>query len=200
MAKLIAIDAGHGGILRDRYTTAPNKQFFHAGHTFHNGGWFYEGVGNRAVCDALCAMLEKEGIKYMKVYHPSLDTSLGNRVALANKAKATLFISNHSNASATHTAKGWEVFTSRGKSRSDDAATILTHEMRKRFPDVRYRLDFSDGDPDKEADFFVLRRTTMPSILVENFFFDNLQDAQLLIKPDVIQAIAEAQLELIKIF
>jgi N-acetylmuramoyl-L-alanine amidase len=49
--------------------------------------------------------------------------------------------------------------------------------MRKKFPDINYRTDMSDGDIDKEAKFTVLTRTKMPSVLVENGFFDNYQDA-----------------------
>ena len=34
------------------------------------------------------------------------------------------------------------------------------------------RKDTSDGDPDKEANFYVLVHTSMPAILSENFFYD----------------------------
>lgn len=199
MAKLVAIDAGHGGVTNGKYTTAPAKQFFHGGLSFHNGGWFYEGVSNRAICDKLCGMLAKDGIRHIKCYHSFLDTSLQSRVNIANRAGASLFISNHSNASQTHQARGWEVFTTRGKTKSDEFATALAEQMKKDFGnEIRYRFDFTDGDPDKESDFFVLRRTAMPSILVENFFFDNRDDAQYLFRADVIEGIAETQLRTIK--
>ena len=203
MGKLIAIDAGHGGVNRfGKYTTAPAKQFFHGNeYEFHDGGWFFEGVSNRRICDALCKILDKDGIKYVKVHHPTLDTPLSRRVEIANKAKASLYISNHSNASPTHTARGWEVFTGRGETRSDLAATILFEEMKSRFKDtITYRTDWRDHDPDKEENFFVLRATRMPAILVENFFFDNLLDAQFVHRKSVIEEIAEAQYSLIKRF
>lgn len=202
MAKLIALDAGHGGVNRyGVYTTAPAKQFFHPQQEFHKGGWFYEGVSNRRITDRLADLLLEEGIKHIKCYHPTLDTPLSRRVNIANQAKATLFISNHSNASPSHNARGWEVFTGRGLTSSDKAATILYEEMLNEFGDeITYRTDFTDRDPDKEENFFVLQRTRMPAILVENFFFDNLQDAQFVHRTDVIERIANAQLQLIKKF
>lgn len=205
MAELIvALDAGHGGInAKGRYTTAPSKQFFHSGMDLHNGGWFYEGVSNRIITDRVAEMLDEQGIKYIKVYHKSLDTSLSHRVMLANNAKASLFISNHSNASPDpkRPASGFEVFSSIGQTRSDILATILVDEMKKQFGNsIRYRTDYIDGDPDKEAKFTVLTRTRMPSILVENFFFDNPTEVLLLHDPNTIEKISIAQVEAIKKF
>lgn len=55
-----------------------------------------------------------------------------------------------------------------------------------------------DGDLDKEANFWIIRRTKMPAILIEHLFFDNLQDAKLLIDfilmdDGIIELFAEAQ-------
>ena len=42
------------------------------------------------------------------------------------------------------------------------------------FPDEYIRKDtYSDGDVDKEANFWVLAKTAMPAILSENFFMTN---------------------------
>ena len=35
------------------------------------------------------------------------------------------------------------------------------------------RKDTTDGDPDKESNFYVLVNTSMPAILSENFFMTN---------------------------
>ncbi len=35
-----------------------------------------------------------------------------------------------------------------------------------------FRSDYSEGDPDKEANFYVLKHTIMPAVLTENFFMD----------------------------
>ena len=45
---------------------------------------------------------------------------------------------------------------------------------------LRIRTDFSDGDPDFEESFYILRHTTCPAVLVENFFYDNQEDLRFL--------------------
>ena len=54
------------------------------------------------------------------------------------------------------------------------------------------RFDNSDGDPDKEADFYILRNTKCPAVLTENFFMDNPVDCKLMLSDDGRQRIAEA--------
>jgi N-acetylmuramoyl-L-alanine amidase len=202
-SKLVAIDAGHGGINRfGQYTTAPRKMFDHGpSFEFHNGGIFYEGVSNRRIANALAAMLLKEGIPHMMVSHQSLDTPLKRRVAQANAVRAALYVSIHSNASPNHNARGWEVFTSPGKTASDEAATMLYEEMKELFGvEIDYRTVWTDRDPDKEENFYVLRATKMPAILVENLFFDNHQDALKLHLKSTVERMAEAKLRMIKRF
>ena len=36
----------------------------------------------------------------------------------------------------------------------------------------------SDGDPDKESDFYIIKRTSCPAVLLENFFYDNLEECR----------------------
>ena len=55
------------------------------------------------------------------------------------------------------------------------------------------RADTSDNDHDKEARFFVLTRTVMPAMLVEHLFFDNYDDASLLMDDEIVERFAEAQ-------
>ena len=62
---------------------------------------------------------------------------------------------------------------------------------------IRMRTDLSDGDYDKEARFYVLTRTLMPAILIEHLFFDNLQDAELLMDEEIVDRFAEAQVRAI---
>ena len=44
------------------------------------------------------------------------------------------------------------------------------------------RSDKTDGDADKEANFWVLRKTVMPAILSENFFMTNRKECKLLLE------------------
>lgn len=199
---MVFLDAGHGGILRNgQYATAPSKQWRHPQGTFHGDGWFYEGVWNRTLTNRVSNKLRNLDIQHLIVSHEFLDTSLAYRVELANwyhqRVARTLYLSNHSNA-ATTTARGFEVYTSPGTTGSDAIADDHMTNVRNLLGDrITYRTDRSDGDQDREAKFYVLTKTAMPAVLVEHLFFDNYQDALLLMDDDVVERFAEAQVRTI---
>ena len=95
-----------------------------------------------------------------------------------------IYVSLHVNASGNGKwmkARGWEVYTSPGKTKSDILATCMWNAAKNYLGDLTtMRSDWSDGDPDKEAKFFVLTRTKCPAVLVENLFMDNQEDLKLL--------------------
>ncbi len=193
----IFLDAGHGGIDKNgNYTTAPSKQFQHTQGTFHNGRWFYEGVFNRIITDIVAHKLRNLGISYLVVSHDYVDTPLAQRVDMANwyhrNYKPGIFISNHANASNGR-ARGYEIYTSPGKTPSDDIADLHWNNVRDLLGNrITMRSDLSDGHYDKEAGFFVLTRTAMPAVLIEHLFFDNYDDAMLLMDDNVVDLFAEA--------
>ncbi len=195
----VFLDAGHGGLSpQGFYTTAPSKMYFHDEGNFHNGGYFYEGVLNRQITNRVADKLNNLGIQNIIVSHEYLDLSLKYRVATANwyhkNFKKGIFISNHANASQNHRARGFEVYTTPGKTKSDKFADFLWKQVDSLLGDkIRMREDKSDGDHDKEARFYVIRNTAMSAILVEHLFFDNLQDAKLLNDDFVQEMFAEAQ-------
>ena len=45
---------------------------------------------------------------------------------------------------------------------------------------IKTMKDLKDGDTDYEANFYVIKNTDMPAVLIENMFFDNYNDASLL--------------------
>lgn len=51
------------------------------------------------------------------------------------------------------------------------------------------RTDYTDDDPDLESDFYLLRWTLPPSVLVENFYMDSHRDCAFLLSPEGQQAI-----------
>ena len=95
-----------------------------------------------------------------------------------------IYVSLHVNASGNGQwmqARGWEVYTSPGKTKSDILATCMWNAAKNYLGDMTtIRSDWSDGDPDKEAKFFVLTKTKCPTVLVENLFMDNQEDLKLL--------------------
>jgi N-acetylmuramoyl-L-alanine amidase len=193
--KLILIDPGHGGIdpITEQYTTAPHKMARHPGEQMHNNGWFYEGAWNRFFALELGAALAASGIPFLYTtpferWHE--DVSLGERISYANwlhQLHDLLFISIHANAHDT-TVRGWQVHTSPGETRSDAIGQQLWDEVQQEFGGmITMRSDVSDGDADFENKFKVLTQTRCTAILAENLFFDNTEDALLLINADFVE-------------
>ncbi len=96
-----------------------------------------------------------------------------------------IYVSIHVNAAASdgkwHNATGWEIYTSPGKTKADDLATCIFNAARYNLKDKKLRTDLSDGDPDKEANLYVLKHTNCPAVLTENFFMDNKSDVDYLL-------------------
>ncbi len=179
------IDAGHGGMKDGRYTTAPAKM-----HVFDDGLTFYEGVNNRIIAGKLQKLLRDHAIDHSPVYDAELDTPLAQRVALANylhlRDPRCIYLSLHSDAmppGAHGKGSGFAIYTSKGQTASDAVAQLFCDTYRRELPQFRLRQDTSDGDSDKEEDFYVLRKTTCPALLVENLFFDNRREAEFLLSP-----------------
>ncbi len=187
MSKTIFLDAGHGGVTPSgKYTTAPSKMAEHHNEQMHYRSFFYEGVKNREYCDIIYKKLVDRGVNVVKVYHEYKDTTLGQRVKEANSyhknISAGFYFSEHSNA-FNGKARGYCVYTSKGNTQSDYFAEKLINMYKEKFPEMQLRVDMSDQDQDWESNFYVLRNTSMPAILTENLFFDNLQDAKILLDP-----------------
>lgn len=177
----IVIDAGHGGLdSNGNYTTAPGKM-----HTFNNGDVIYEGVINRQIAKRVYDFLNELGYcpSYTVFPDDCRDIPLKKRVNWINNFNKdnTIGVSFHSNASIKHNASGFEIWTSKGETRSDVLATYIGEEIINEFPKIKFRSDYSDGDLDKESQFYILKNTHCPMVLIENLFFDIIKDAELLI-------------------
>ena len=136
------------------------------------------------------------------------DISLGERVRRVNAwcdrigKENVIVISIHANAAGADgkwkTAGGWCAYTSPGQTQSDIIATALYKAAEKdlagyidRFPIHKslghydskqkpIRTDYSDGDPDFEARFYILVNTKCPAVLTESLFQDNKTDVEFL--------------------
>lgn len=171
--KTFILDAGHGGMHDGKYMTDPKwGKFYKHSETFTA----YEGVTNRAIAAKLIAKFKAAGFAYHTVYHEYLDTPLSGLVVNANSFNGPnkFFLSIHSNAGK---GKGFEVYTSKGETASDVYAEVICNQLQKDFKEYPLRQDTRDGDKDKEEDFYVLKNTNCPAVLVELLFFDELDQA-----------------------
>ena len=188
----IIIDPGHGGIDENgNYTTEPNKMF-----TFPDGFTIYEGEVNRKIGKHLSNNFLADVSNNVKVIFTvdpldASDISLQDRVDIANKYNPnnSLFVSIHNNAGG---GNGFEIYTSKGETESDKLATEIFNSVKSQYDklDLPMRKNTSDGDVDKEENFYVLRKTTMPAVLVEGLFFDNRENAELLIDDNFLKELA----------
>ena len=146
-------------------------------------------VDNLAVVHKLKRLLFLSNIEHHLVHEPVRDTPLKERVALANrlpaeKKKNCIYLSVHSDAmpdGAHGKGSGFSVYTSVGHTPSDAIAEIFCATYIRRLPEFKFRRNLADGDSDHEENFYVLKNTTCPAILVENLFFDNRKEAEFLL-------------------
>lgn len=118
---------------------------------------------------------------------------------LVKQYKNCIYVSIHVNAAASdgkwHNATGWEVYTSVGRTKSDELATCLYNAAKYNAQDKKMRTNYSDGDPDKEAHLYVLKYTNCPAVLTENFFQDNQKDVDYLTSDEGFHAIVRLHVE-----
>lgn len=189
------IDAGHGGMVNGQYVTAGKRS-----PVWEDGRQLFEGVSNRKIVRRLAELCKNAGIQCTILVPEEEDISLGERVrranAIASKEKS-IFISIHSNAGG---GTGWEIFTTPGLTKSDAIATIVFNSARKFLPTFKMRTDFSDGDPDQESLFYVIKNTNCPAVLTENLFMDTLKpDCEFLMSAAGVETIAQLHFDAIKV-
>ena len=186
---LVLIDAGHGGIIDGVYTTAPSKMYDHGSFTF------FEGVYNRLIADRYIHYLDKNGINYMFLTDTNEDVPLKHRTDKINSIVMgypeydPYLVSIHGNAAGVKKATGIEVYTTKGITKSDIYAEIFFKELKEL--EWKMRSDISDGDKDKEANFWMLKNTLCPAILLEIGFFTNKEQALNMMNPYIQDAIGQ---------
>ena len=190
------LDPGHGGMIDGEYQTSgkrsPEFEF----------GQYFEGVGNRQIVKKLLAKCKEAGILAIDVVDTEEDMPLRERVEKANILhrlhKNCIYVSIHSDAFDKESANGYSVYTSPGETSSDDIAETFIESMTNDFMDHTLRHDNSDGDRDKEAQFYVLKKTMCPAILIENFFMTNMRECRLLMEDEFQDRIVNCHMKSIK--
>lgn len=198
----ILIDNGHG------YDTAGKCS---PDGTLREYKWARE-IASRIVAD-----LKAKGYDAERIVTEEADIPLvtrANRInSVCNKIgkQNVILVSIHSNAAGADgkwkTAGGWCAYTSPGQTKADILATSLYEAAQDALKDyvaqfpIRkqqgaydskqrpVRTDYSDGDPDYEARFYILTKTQCPAVLTESMFQDNKADVDFLLSEQGKQAI-----------
>ena len=188
----ILIDNGHG-------ENTPGKR--------SPDGKFREYLYAREVATSIERRLLMQGYDVELITREMIDVPLEERARRVNEicgrvgAGNVVLVSIHCNASKNGEwgkARGWSAYTSKGKTKSDELATMLYVEAAKNFTGQTIRKEFSDGDPDWEEGFYILRKTKCPAVLTENFFMDNEQDLAYINSKEGYEAVVTTHVDAIK--
>jgi N-acetylmuramoyl-L-alanine amidase len=165
------------------------KVMIDAGHGGKDPGAVSGALQEKDIVLQVALLLEEElearGHEVELTRRSDIFLPLDRRAALANGAKAQLFVSLHCNSSVNPDAHGMEVFHFRGSEQSRRWAQKVQSAMAARFPDHRNRGI-------KDATFAVLRLTRMPAVLVELEFLSHPKQRCFLDDPACQAGLAEA--------
>lgn len=177
------LDAGHGGMIDGIYQTNGKRS-----PIWDDASQLFEGENIRKIIDLIVELNDVLETKLdLHILVPeNEDISLKERVRRVNLYHShhskTQLVSLHHNAGG---GTGFEVFTSRGETKSDWIATDFIDQLEDDFGDrFRFRKDYSDGDADKEANFYILKNSSCPAILVEMLFMDRYEPDYKLMNSD----------------
>ena len=168
----VVIDPGHGG--QDKGATGISG--------------LKEKNVNLTVALYLEELLRARGFNVVMTRKNDTSLTLAERAALAEKAKADLFISIHANASLYNKyASGTETYYYQNKKTSPQSlylASLIQQEVSAvlKLPNLGV----------KKAPFHVLRETSMPAALVELAFLSNAVDETILASDHCLKLAAEA--------
>jgi N-acetylmuramoyl-L-alanine amidase len=163
--RTVVIDAGHGG--HDR------------------GGVPYQRIGEKGmtldVSQRLKKVLQANGYRVIMTRNSDVFIPLGTRVAIANSYRGAIFVSVHFNSSRRAGANGVETYYYRSDSAS--LAASIHRNVVAGAPTENRGI--------RRRGFYVIRRTAIPSVLVECGFLTNPQEGRLALSASYRQQLAE---------
>lgn len=194
---LYLLDPGHGGMIGGVYQTSGKRS-----PRFKDGRILYEGVNNRDNINRLILALRSRNIECIDIVGTNEDISLRERVKRANELsqeRSCIYISMHSNASGSNgnwgKAKGNGVYIYPKSSRKTrEFAEILSEEIDHSFCCLTKHRGI------RERNFYVLRTTRMPAVLLEMGFHDHEEESDLMLterwKTTLVKSIVNSILKL----
>lgn len=190
---LILVDNGHGN-------NTPGKR--------SPDGKVIESSYTREIAKKVVCGLRRLGYNADLLTPEIYDVSLLERVHRVNvKCQSrgkdnVLCVSIHCNAAGNgkdwKNGTGFEIWTSPGKTKSDDLADHFIVFAKRHFEGQTIReWKKVDGERDKEARFTILTDTLCAAVITENFFMDNKNDVKYLLSDEGKNAIVRCHIDAI---
>jgi N-acetylmuramoyl-L-alanine amidase len=202
---IILIDNGHGNNTLGKQSPLLEGTGLDVWNIFTEKGRFKEWKYTRVIAEDVVSKLKGLGYDARLVVTEKNDVSLSERVrrinTICNKygASNVVLVSVHANAvgdsSQWMTGKGWEAYTTKGKTKSDMLAEFLYKRAEQNLKGRKIRKDTTDGDSDKEADFYIIKKAKCPAVLTENFFYDNQDDLKYLTSDEGLNGVERLHVE-----
>lgn len=123
--------------------------------------------------------LEPEGAKNKKI------EDMKARVQMINEIKPELVVSIHQNSYQTEDVKGAQVFYYSHSQKGEEIAKILQEAVRKVDSENHRQVKANES-------YYLLKRTEVPTVIVECGFLSNREEAEKLSKEEYQQEMAEA--------
>ncbi len=174
LGDVVVIDAGHGG--NDPGKVGINNAL--------------EKDINLQIAEKVKTLLEENGIKVVMTREADVmeDTKLEDmkkRVNLINEIKPAITVSIHQNSYSDSSIKGAQVFYYTDSEISKEAATLMQEELRK--IDSENTRQIKDNN-----NFYMLKKTEVPTIIVECGFLSNAGEAEKLVSDEYQEEMALA--------
>lgn len=166
--KIICVDAGHG------YNTGGRRCLKKLDPAEHREWWLNDRIADLVETELLrdydCKVVRADDTTGAK------DISLANRVKTANNANANMYISIHHNA-GVNGGKGGGTVVYSYKNDSDKARAVRLYN----YLIAQTNLVGNRADKTSVGDFYVINKTKMPALLIENGFMDSSVDVPIII-------------------
>ena len=166
--KIICLDAGHG------YNTGGRRCLKKFDPAEHREWWLNDRIADlvetELVRDYDCKVVRADDTTGAK------DISLANRVKTANSANAHMYISIHHNA-GVNGGKGGGTVVYSYKNDTDKARAVRLYN----YLIAQTNLVGNRADKTSVGDFYVINKTKMPALLIENGFMDSSVDVPIII-------------------
>ena len=165
---IVCLDAGHSA--SNHYNKSPDGKYFE-----------HEFALNMA--KRIKKYLESAGVTVVETRPDGRDVSLGERCRISNNARADLFVSLHSNATAQTkgggwtSARGWECLVYKDSGNAHKAAQAILSRVDGVASAIR------PCPIVERPKLYVLHQTAAPAVLIEHGFHTNESDVALMSDP-----------------